>query len=569
MKNITRKISGVLLVLVLVLNMTSCSSLLGAFIGSGDGSEGGFGESGGVDFPGSDESTRPGEWGGVSDFSDTIHIRIMRGESVNLASYIDGLSSLPSLTWSSRCENIATVDGGVATGVAAGKTVISASISNTVFASFSVTVEFEVSKNNGFSIVTDLTDGKTYSASSLYEANRILDRAIADRKSKVKIDFSALSRDFNMKTDFDLDSELGTHTSIKMLQTPGNPTVTFEIVYHTDAASVVLPLTEKYTYYSLTNANGVIRRVLEREAGAVRSDDFDGFKINTDNLGEIEVYNSEELWWAVEHGYKPVFPIETKAALFYERAKMILREIITDTMSDYEKALAIYEYLVEAVSYDYDAYYSDTDKENVCYYLEGVFEYGRAVCDGKAKAFVLLCGIEGIECVRAFGETLDGGVGHAWNYVCIDGRWYLVDTTEGDVRYEGKEIESFIGDKVQIVGYDGIFKPCTYYKDEYVYSDMWADIYVMPFYEIDYFASSLGDTKYDFTLNSRTELEAMMAALYKDGEPESFVLTFIGDDKGEFWSYFSTVENKYGFTKRVFTVNYDFGKVHLVFCVAK
>lgn len=570
MKSIIKKLLCLLVLTISIFSFTSCLIIFNIPSEDGDlggGLEGDEGSSGGVDFPGQEESVTPGEWGGVSSSSDVISLRIMRGESENLNEYIDKSYDTEGLEWSSRCESIAKVENGVVSGVNAGRTLVGASLFGEEVASFSVTVEFTVSANSGFNIVSDATDGVTYSASSLYEANRILDRAIAARMSKVKIDFSPLSENFSIKTDFDLDSEFGNHTSIKMSQIPDDPTVTFEIVYRTDAASSVTPLTERYTYYSLASANAIIRRVSEMREGGARADDFDGFAINTKNNGEMEVYNSEELWWAVEHGYKPIFNTDTKAKLFYERAKMILREIITDEMTEYEKVLSIYEYLVEAVSYDYDAYYSGAGKEDVCYYLEGVFEYGRAVCDGKTKAFVLLCGIEGIECVRAFGDSLDGGSGHAWNYVRVGEGWYLVDTTEGDVKYEGGEIEKFLGAKVQIVGYDEILKPTYNHKAKYTYTEMWEDISSSAYRETDYYAARLGESEYDFTLNSNAELDFMIGALYEYGAPDGFVLAFIPDSKEMIWNYFKKAEEKYGFEKKIFNVKYDFGEVYLAFCV--
>lgn len=62
----------------------------------------------------------------------------------------------------------------------------------------------------------------------------------------------------------------------------------------------------------------------------------------------------------------------------------------------------------------------------------GVFVDGKAVCEGFARAFQILCEVNGVECVCVFGDgvTSEGTEGHMWNYVKLDdGKWYAVDVT--------------------------------------------------------------------------------------------------------------------------------------------
>lgn len=76
-----------------------------------------------------------------------------------------------------------------------------------------------------------------------------------------------------------------------------------------------------------------------------------------------------------------------------------------------------------------------------------------AVCVGYAKAFKYLCDKAEINCILIENKT------HAWNYVQLDGRWYSVDTTGGQVNtknflLEGKESlenESHIPDNSDFV----------------------------------------------------------------------------------------------------------------------
>lgn len=170
-----------------------------------------------------------------------------------------------------------------------------------------------------------------------------------------------------------------------------------------------------------------------------------------------KVSNSNELYRAVSCGQKPIFADDNSGIAlkkFYDEARDVLTTYVSDDMSDYEKVAVIYDWIVNVVDYDYAAAQlqgDDTSKYNA-FYLEGVFNDHRAVCDGKSKAFALLCGMENIKAVRVVGyadknlkdrdlssKKVLASKGHAWNKVLIDAdddgvkEWYVVDTTWGDV----------------------------------------------------------------------------------------------------------------------------------------
>lgn len=163
------------------------------------------------------------------------------------------------------------------------------------------------------------------------------------------------------------------------------------------------------------------------------------------NLKEIEVETSQQLYYVVENKYKPILKKNSIAEKIYSTAKDILNSIIDDTMNEYQKAKQIYNYICSEISYDYITSGESTYNlnENQAYFLEGVFLNQNAVCDGKSKAYSLLCNMENIDNVRVTAIN-DKHQGHAYNYIKIFDKWYLSCTTFGSHRMELKENEYYI-----------------------------------------------------------------------------------------------------------------------------
>ncbi len=170
------------------------------------------------------------------------------------------------------------------------------------------------------------------------------------------------------------------------------------------------------------------------------------------NPRTLAVSTSSQLYLAVLWGYQP-YPISGVALQIYNEAKNILNQIITEGMSDAEKALAIYDWLTMNVAYDKELYNdymqqlseatNDEERNAInlnmsrkkSFHLQGAILEKIAVCDGISKAFTLLCAIEDIPVLRLSGSGDSGGgegeVNHAWNAIMLDGGWYYVDATWG------------------------------------------------------------------------------------------------------------------------------------------
>lgn len=104
--------------------------------------------------------------------------------------------------------------------------------------------------------------------------------------------------------------------------------------------------------------------------------------------------------------------------------KTVAEAIKLFTGTDYDKVLAAQIYLRSNVNYVENGNYL----QHTAY---GALVNKEAVCEGYAKAYKLLMDAMGIPCDVVINEE------HAWNVVCLEGNWYLVDVTNDDTNGNG------------------------------------------------------------------------------------------------------------------------------------
>lgn len=105
-------------------------------------------------------------------------------------------------------------------------------------------------------------------------------------------------------------------------------------------------------------------------------------------------------------------------------AQNIINRVISSSMTDFEKQVALHDYLLSHVNY-YD-YTNIEDIPNVKHTAYGALVANEAVCDGISKAYSILLKKCGIKNVVVTGKMVEQ---HAWNKVCLVGNWYNVDVT--------------------------------------------------------------------------------------------------------------------------------------------
>ena len=229
------------------------------------------------------------------------------------------------------------------------------------------------------------------------------------------------------------------------------------------------------------------------------------------------IKNSQMLYRVLGWGYRPKFDnsLESqKMKELYEKIRQVALDFMTDEMSDYTKTLIIYEWIAQTVDYDYAIVDAPLEEHESLKYnafsLEGVFTdadgegYGQAVCDGRAKAFVALCGVEDIKAIRVTGSSEVNGIKerHAWNKVFIDANgdskkeWYICDTTWSDRSSVGDRTERlnkqyFLVTDAYVAG--------THFADPASYNPVCNSVF-------DYYARTVvenGDADFDLYIDNR------------------------------------------------------------------
>lgn len=131
---------------------------------------------------------------------------------------------------------------------------------------------------------------------------------------------------------------------------------------------------------------------------------------------------------------------ETDAETVVGKVNSIIASEITDSMSDYSRALALHDWLIYNANYDYTYTHYDA---------AGVLLYGTGVCDSYARAYLMLMTAAGVDCMIVTGTAGSASAdsstwgNHAWNLVKLDGSWYHVDCTWDDPNQGGNECHTY------------------------------------------------------------------------------------------------------------------------------
>ena len=112
-----------------------------------------------------------------------------------------------------------------------------------------------------------------------------------------------------------------------------------------------------------------------------------------------------------------------------KRINQIIKSVIRKDMTNYEKVKAVHNWMIRNVKYDYYRLLQGYIP-HISHTARGALIKKVAVCDGYAHAFQMVMRKLRIPCRFVVGSS--DGVGHGWNMVKLNNKWYHVDVTYDD-----------------------------------------------------------------------------------------------------------------------------------------
>ena len=161
------------------------------------------------------------------------------------------------------------------------------------------------------------------------------------------------------------------------------------------------------------------------------------------NDANMELYDTSAIRAAWETGDEA--GLSDKDAAILEQCRAVLGELITEGMTDFQKELAVHDWIVEHGSYDQTVHSTPNHSGRTGYRDPyGILVGGYGNCLGYSTTFQLLMDLCGVECITVVGAAFDSMEDHAWNMVKLDGAWYCVDVTWDDPTMGGGNTNSVV-----------------------------------------------------------------------------------------------------------------------------
>ena len=144
------------------------------------------------------------------------------------------------------------------------------------------------------------------------------------------------------------------------------------------------------------------------------------------------------LWLAVSEDYAKTAARRESDALISEMTAEA-DGLIEETDGQVDIALKLHDFLRHRITYARNEVTGNPETAAWAHNIDGAAR-GHGVCEAYARAYSYLCRLYGIEIIVVSGVSRGP---HAWNYIKLDGEWYLIDVTWDDVATQSGQYKYF------------------------------------------------------------------------------------------------------------------------------
>lgn len=197
----------------------------------------------------------------------------------------------------------------------------------------------------------------------------------------------------------------------------------FKQIIETYQTNVSLEIT--YDTFSLNQLNNLFSDTLEDVIGQYPLLSYEGYTLKAPNTARVSTVTMR-LKYA--DNYQP-YQAQTLTILH-----QLINKTMTKQLKDFEREWLLYDKVAKRTSYSKQVV--DGKAPAMTHTVQGTIIDQVAVCDGYAKTLMYLLNAVGVPTQLVYGSAVDNGgatQAHAWNLVKIQGQYYHVDPTWGDL----------------------------------------------------------------------------------------------------------------------------------------
>lgn len=168
----------------------------------------------------------------------------------------------------------------------------------------------------------------------------------------------------------------------------------------------------QYVFFPLQMGNGMYKvRVLENAGGTNYTPLYQAdIDVSMDDTNRVFIYPSQYVWYTNE---------TSAVAKSYE--------ICDGLKSDEEKVEAIYDWVVDNMTYDKEL--AKTVESGYLPDLEVTMKTKKGICFDYCALFSAMLRAQGIPTKLVIGKVQPENITHSWSQVYLDGKWKWMDTT--------------------------------------------------------------------------------------------------------------------------------------------